>query len=87
MAMTTKRMGAARKLKSAGAKKTAGAKLVTGRAVSTMARSAKVGPAKMASATAASHILPAANGPRTVSHRKIKEAVEKVFRERSLARA
>jgi hypothetical protein len=44
--------------------------------------------AKKASLTkAAAHILGAAKGPRTVSHRRIKSAVEKVLRERSLADA
>ncbi len=42
---------------------------------------------KTAVAKAGAHILQAAKGPRTVSHRKIKEAVDKVFRERSQARA
>ena len=35
--------------------------------------------------SAAAHILAAPKGPRTVSHRRIKDAVEKVFRERSTA--
>ena len=34
---------------------------------------------------AASYILSAPKGPRTVSHRQIKTAVEKVFRERAEA--
>jgi hypothetical protein len=87
MAKTTKRPGAARKSKLIEAKKTASAKPASGKAASTEGRSAKAGPAKMASAKAAAHILQAAKGPRTVSHRKIREAVEKVFRERSHARA
>lgn len=33
--------------------------------------------------SAAAHILSAPKGPRTVSHRKMKDAVEKVFRERA----
>ena len=85
--MTTKRMGAARTLKSTGVKKMACAKPTSGKAASTNARTAKTAPAKMASAQAAAHILQAAKGPRTVSHRKIKEAVDKVFRERAHARA
>jgi hypothetical protein len=45
--------------------------------------------AKKASArkAAAPHILAAPKGPRTVSHRRIKQAVDKVFRERSGADA
>jgi hypothetical protein len=82
MAMTTKRSGVARKLNSTGAKKAVSANAAPGKT-----RSAKASPAKMASAKAAAHILQAAKGPRTVSHRKIKEAVDKVFRERSRARA
>ncbi len=35
----------------------------------------------------ADHILAAPKGPRTVSHRRIKDAVEKVFQERSRADA
>ena len=50
-------------------------------------KSKKAVSAKVASAKAAAHILPAAKGPRTVSHRTIKAAVEKVFRERSDARS
>ena len=73
MAMTTRRPGAARKSKASGAK-----------TASTKARSAKAGPVP---ANPAAHILPAAKGPRTVSHRKIKQAVDNVFRERSPARA
>ncbi len=73
---------AAGKTKSTGGKKAALPKLAAGKTASTKARSAKAG-----SANAAAHILQAAKGPRTVSHRKIKEAVEKVFRERSHARA
>jgi len=42
---------------------------------------------KASGAKAAAHILDAAKGPRTVSHRRIKSAVEKVLRERSLADA
>jgi hypothetical protein len=37
--------------------------------------------------SAAAHIKAAPKGPRTVSHRRIAAAVEKVFRERSLANA
>jgi hypothetical protein len=87
MAMTTKRPDAASKSKSPGARKTASAKPASGKAASTEARPAKARPAKTATAKAAAHILQAANGPRTVSHRKIKEAVDKVFRERAHARA
>jgi hypothetical protein len=79
LAMPTTPPGDARKSKSAGAKRTAAAKPAPDKA-----RSAKARPA---SADAAAHILPAAKGPRTVSHRKIEEAVEKVFRERAPARA
>jgi hypothetical protein len=32
----------------------------------------------------AAHIMAAPKGPRTVSHRRIAEAVEKVFRERTM---
>lgn len=32
---------------------------------------------------AVSHIMPAPKGPRTVSHRRIREAVAKVFQERA----
>lgn len=35
----------------------------------------------------AAHIKPAPKGPRTVSHRRIVEAVEKVFRERNMTHA
>jgi hypothetical protein len=82
MGTTTKRPGAARIAKPAGGKKAALAKPASSKAASIKTRAAKVGSAK-----AAAHILEAAKGPRTVSHRKIKEAVEKVFRERSQARA
>jgi hypothetical protein len=82
MGMTTKRPGAARLATPGGGKKTAPAKPASSKAASIKTRAAKVGSAK-----AAAHILEAAKGPRTVSHRKIKEAVEKVFRERSQARA
>ena len=37
--------------------------------------------------SAAAHIMAAPKGPRTVSHRRIAEAVDKVFRERTLANA
>jgi hypothetical protein len=87
MTMTTERPGAVRKSKLTEAKKTASAQPASGKAASTMAGSLKASPAKMASAKAGAHILQAAKGPRTISHRKIKEAVEKVFRERSHARA
>jgi hypothetical protein len=76
----TKRSGAAGAPKSTGARKAAPAKPVSG-------KPSPARPAKTTSAKPAAHILPAAKGPRTVSHRKIKEAVEKVFRERSHARA
>lgn len=36
---------------------------------------------------AADHIMEAPKGPRTVSHRRIQEAVEKVFRARNPAHA
>jgi hypothetical protein len=49
-------------------------------------RSVKAGPVKMKSASPAARILEAAKGPRTISHRKIKEAVDQVFRERAHAR-
>jgi hypothetical protein len=67
--------------------KMASTKPASGKAGSTEAASTKACAAKTASGKAAAHILPAAKGPRTVSHRKIKEAVEKVFRERAHARA
>ncbi len=86
MATTTKLPGGAPKSKPAEAKKMATARPASGKAASVETRSAKAGPAKMTSAKAAAHILQAAKGPRTISHRKIEEAVEKVFRER-LARA
>ncbi len=35
----------------------------------------------------ATHIMPAPKGPRTVSHQRIKAAVEKVFRDRAHADA
>jgi hypothetical protein len=35
----------------------------------------------------AAHIMAAPKGPRTVSHRRIAEAVDKVFRERTMANA
>lgn len=44
---------------------------------------AQVSPGKSPSAKGpASHILSPAKGPRTIPHRRIKAAVEKVFRER-----
>ncbi len=51
----------------------------------TGSKASAVLPAKKAVAekSAAAHILSAPKGPRTVSHRKIKDAVEKVFRERA----
>jgi hypothetical protein len=87
MAVMTKQPGAAGKSSSIGAKKKASAKTAStkpasAKGVSTKTRFTKAGPAKTASPDAAAHILRAAKGPRTVSHRKIKEAVEKVFRDR-----
>jgi hypothetical protein len=82
MAMTTKLPSAATKSKLTAAKKTASTK-----PASTKAGASKAGSAKVTSAKASAHILPAAKGPRTVSHRQIKEAVDKVFRERAHARA
>jgi hypothetical protein len=48
-------------------------------------KSAALAAAKQTSVrkTAAAHIKAAPKGPRTVSHGRIKKAVEKVFRERS----
>jgi len=73
MAMTTKPPDAARKFKSTGTKTTLPAETT----------SAKATPAKKPSPSAAAHILQPAKGPRTISHRQIKDAVEKIFRERS----
>jgi hypothetical protein len=87
MAMTTKRPYVPRKSTPTGAKGTAPTKPASGTAASNKARSVKAGPAKTDSSKAAARILQAAKGPRTISHRKIKEAVDKVFRERPHARA
>jgi hypothetical protein len=38
-----------------------------------------------AKSSAASYVLSAPKGPRTISHRRMKEAVEKVVRERHVA--
>jgi hypothetical protein len=46
---------------------------------------AKPTPKVAAKSTAASYVLSAPKGPRTVSHRRIKAAVEKVVRERHVA--
>jgi hypothetical protein len=81
MASATKQPGGARNSKLTGARKAASSKAASGKV-----RSNKTASAKMASAEAAAHILQPAKGPRTVSHRKIKEAVDKLFRIRSDAR-
>jgi hypothetical protein len=87
MAMTTKRAGAVSKSKSTGAGKAVSPKPASGKPAFNKIRSAKAPTTKAATAQAAAHILPAAKGPRTISHRMIEEAVDKVFRERSHARA
>jgi hypothetical protein len=46
---------------------------------------AKPTPKVAAKSTGASYVLSAPKGPRTVSHRRIKAAVEKVVRERHVA--
>ncbi len=49
---------------------------------------ARAAPRKAAArSSTAGHIMEAPKGPRTVSHRRIQEAVEKVFRERNPAHA
>ena len=47
----------------------------------------KRGAAKLRARNPAAHIMAAPKGARTVSHRRIEEAVDKVFRERSLTHA
>ncbi len=46
---------------------------------------ARSSPKVTAKTSAASYVLSAPKGPRTISHRRIKEAVEKVVRERHVA--
>jgi hypothetical protein len=46
---------------------------------------AKAPAGKSTNKTVGSYVLSAPKGPRTVSHKRIKEAVEKVFRERPVA--
>jgi hypothetical protein len=48
---------------------------------------AKRGAAKLRARDPAAHIMAAPKGTRTVSHRRIEEAIDKVFRERSLTHA
>jgi hypothetical protein len=54
---------------------------------STKKTDVKRGAAKLRVRNPAAHIMAAPKGTRTVSHRRIEEAVDKVFRERSLTHA
>lgn len=81
MAMTARLLDTGGTSKPTKANKTASAKSGSGKTAS-----AKPAPPKLASRNAAAHILQPAKGPRTISHRQIKEAVEKIFRERAQAR-
>ena len=51
------------------------------------AKHSSLGKTAKKAAKGAGYILAAPKGPRTVSHRRIKQAVDKVFRERSGADA
>jgi hypothetical protein len=54
---------------------------------SSKATKSKTASGHPAAKSPAAHIKAAPKGPRTVSHRRIVAAVEKVFRERSMANA
>lgn len=72
---------------SSSAKRAAQTKLAGSRvAIAKGSKSAKSAASKASSRNiAGSYVLSAPNGPRTLSHRRIKAAVEKVFRERAYA--